>query len=204
MQTNPLSPLVTAAIETAINTLLKESPEQGRRIARLNGQILQLDLQELGQSLVFIFSQQVDVLACFEGEPDCRLSLSLSVLPQLRNQSNITTLIKQDKIELEGDIKLAQQFAELLHAIRPDLEEWLSRYTGDIMAHTLVQGARDVGSWLQSQAGRQQRHLAEVLTEEWRIAPPPLEVAHFCDQVEALQGDLKRLESRLNQLLEQA
>lgn len=199
-----LAPFATAAIETAINRLIQDSPEHGRRVARLKGQVLQLHLKELDQDLIFIFSQQVDVLACYEGEPDCRLSLSLAVVPLLRDHSNITTLIKQEKIELDGDLKLAQSFADLLQAIRPDLEEWLSRYTGDIVAHTLVQGARDTGNWLKRQAGRHQRHLAEVLTEEWRMAPPPLEVAHFCDQVESLASDAARAEVRLKQLLEKA
>jgi ubiquinone biosynthesis protein UbiJ len=199
-----LAPFATAAIETAINRLVKENPEHGRRVTRLKGQVLQLHLKELDQDLIFVFSQQVDVLARYEGEPDCRLSLSLAVLPQLRDHSNITTLIKQEKIELDGDLKLAQSFADLLQAIRPDIEEWLSRYTGDIVAHTLVQGVRDTGNWLRQQAGRHQQHLAEVLTEEWRMAPPPLEVAHFCDQVEELHSDMTRLETRLKQLLEKA
>ncbi len=80
------------------------------------------------------------MLAEYEGQPDCYLSLNLSALPELREQSNITKLIKQDKLILEGDIQLAQKFAQLMTDCKPDLEEWLSRVTGDVVAHTLVQG----------------------------------------------------------------
>lgn len=82
------------------------------------------------------------MLGNYEGQPDCYLSLNLSVLPELRDQANITRLIKQDKLELEGDIQLAQKFSQLMTDCKPDIEEWLSRVTGDVVAHTLVQGTK--------------------------------------------------------------
>lgn len=197
-----LDPMATAAVETALNTLIKESPEHGKKLLRLKGQVLQIHLIEINKTLTFIFSQQVDVLAKYEGTPDCYLSLHLSALPDLRNESNITRLIKQEKIELEGDIKLVQSFSQLLKDIKPDLEEKLSLYTGDIVAHSVVQGAKDLGCWVKKQAKKHENHLAQVLTEEWKIAPPPLEVAFFCDQVDGVKSQVEVLESRLNKLLE--
>ncbi len=198
----PFDPLVTAAIETSINTLINDDPELVRRLARLKGQVIQVHLKELNKTLTFIFSQQVDVLANYEDQPDCYLSLNLSVLPELRDQSNITKLIKQDKLILEGDIQLAQKFSQLMNDCKPDIEEWVSRLTGDVVAHTVVQGVKGVGSVLQSRLNKHQNHLAQVLTEEWRVAPGPLEVAHFCDQVDDVKSLASQLERRLNQLVE--
>ncbi|EKO3519201.1 SCP2 domain-containing protein [Vibrio fluvialis] len=198
----PFEPLITAVIESSLNTLIKDDPELGRRLARLKGQVIQVHLKELNKTLTFIFSQQIDVLANYEGEPDCYLSLNLSVLPELREQANITKLIKQDKLVLEGDIQLAQKFSQLMTDCKPDIEEWLSRVTGDVVAHTVVQGAKNVGALLSAQVSKHQNHLAQVLTEEWRVAPGPLEIAYFCDQVDDVKSQAARLESRLNQLLE--
>ena len=200
----PFEPLVTAVIETSLTTLINDDPELGRRLARLKGQVIQVHLKELNKTLTFIFSQQIDVLANYEGEPDCYLSLNLSVLPELREQANITKLIKQDKLILEGDIQLAQKFAQLMTDCKPDLEEWLSRATGDVVAHTLVQGVKNVGGFVAKQATKHQNHVAQVLTEEWKIAPAPLEVAHFCDQVDDVKSSAARLEAKLNALLEKA
>ncbi len=172
----PFEPLVTAVIETTLNTLINDDPELGRRLSRLKGQAIQVHLKEVNKTLTFIFSQQIDVLANYEGEPDCYLSLNLSVLPELRDQSNITKLIKQDKLVLEGDIQLAQKFSQLMTDCKPDVEEWLSRLTGDVVAHTLVQGANNVGQFVQSRFAKHQSHLAQVITEEWKLAPPPLEI----------------------------
>ncbi|EPR4991114.1 ubiquinone biosynthesis accessory factor UbiJ [Vibrio navarrensis] len=200
----PFAPLITAAIETTLNVLFKDNPDLQRRLLRLKGQVIQIHLKELNQTLTFVFSQQIDVLADYEGQPDCYLSLNLSVLPQLREQANITRLIKQDQLVLDGDIQLAQKFAQLMTDAKPDVEEWLSRVTGDVVAHSAVQGARNVGEFLRAQVKKHQNHLGQVLTEEWRVAPGPLEVAHFCDQVDDLQSATAQLEARLTRLLEKA
>lgn len=200
----PFDPLVTAAIETTLNTLIKDDPQLVRRMARLKGQVIQVEMKELGKRLTFVFSQQVDVLAQYEGVPDCFLSLNLTVLPELREQSNITRLIKQDKLELEGDIQLSQNFAKLLTDAKPDIEEWLSRLTGDVVAHTLVSGVKQSLGWLQKSGQNKQNQLAQALTEEWLIAPAPLEIAHFCDQVDDISKQYAELEIRFQRLLEQA
>ena len=186
----PFEPLVTAAIELTLNTLINDDPELGRRLARLKGQVIQVHLKELNKTLTFVFSQQIDVLANYEGQPDCYLSLNLSVLPELREQSNITKLIKQDKVILEGDIQLAQKFSQLMTDCKPDIEEWLSRVTGDVVAHSLVQGVSNLGQFVKAKADKHQNHLAQVITEEWKLAPAPLEIAHFCDQVDDVRSCL--------------
>ncbi|HAV6897330.1 TPA: SCP2 domain-containing protein [Vibrio vulnificus] len=200
----PFEPLITAVIETSLNVLLKDNPDLEKRLLRLKGQVIQVHLQELNKTLTFIFSQQIDVLANYEGQPDCYLSLKLAVLPELREQANITKLIKQDKLILEGDIQLAQKFAQLITDAKPDVEEWVSRVTGDVIAHSLAQGVKNVGGFVGRQAKKQQHHLAQVITEEWRLAPGPLEVAYFCDQVDEVKSELARLEARLQKLLEKA
>ncbi len=198
----PATPLITASIETVLNRLIQDDPTLVRQLARLKGKVVQLQVKEVALTFTFIFSQQVDVLADYEGEPDCYLSLSLAILPQLKEQANITQLIKQDKLVLEGDMQLAQQFAQLLTDSKPDLEEWLSRITGDVVAHTVVSGIKSVGHTLQSSFEKHQSHLAQVITEEWKLAPGPLEVAHFCDQVEVLSGQCTEIEARFNALAE--
>ncbi|MCC4236662.1 SCP2 domain-containing protein [Vibrio anguillarum] len=200
----PFEPLVTAAIETTLNTLIQDDPELVRRLSRLKGQVIQVHLKEFNKTLTFIFSQQIDVLAAYEGESNCYLSLNVSILPELREQANITQLIKQDKLVLEGDIQLAQKFAQLITDCKPDVEEWLSRLMGDVLAHALVQGVKDIGQALQSQRSKHQNHLSQVLTEEWRLLPSSLEVAYFCDQVDDLNSQAARIEAKIQHLLEQA
>ncbi|MDX1303917.1 SCP2 domain-containing protein [Photobacterium sp.] len=194
---------VTGAVETSLNKLLKDDPDSLRRLARLRGKVISVTINEFGKKLIFIFSQQIDVLAAYEGDVDCQLALNLSVLPELRRKANLTRLIKADKLAVEGDIQLAQQFSTLLSGLKPDFEEKLSHYTGDIVAHTVVDGAKSGIRFIQRGVERCQRDLAEVITEEWKLVPQALEVAYFADQVDDLKSDCARLEARFNQLLEQ-
>jgi ubiquinone biosynthesis protein UbiJ len=56
--------------------------------------------------------------------------------------------------------------------------------------------------FIQRGVERRQRDLAEIITEEWKLAPQALEIAYFADQVDDLKSDFSRLEARFNQLLE--
>ena len=198
----PFEALITAAVESSMNILVNDDPELVRRLSRLKGQVIQVHLRELNKTLTFVFSQKIDVLAAYEGEPDCYLSLNLASLSELREQSNITQLIKQDKLTLEGDIQLAQKFSQLLSDCKPDIEEWLSRITGDVVAHNLVQSASGLRKFAKRRAEKHTNHLAQVITEEWRLAPSSLEVAHFCDQVDDVASWTARVEAKLNKLMD--
>ncbi|MCL9782877.1 SCP2 domain-containing protein [Vibrio sp. S4M6] len=200
----PLKQLATALIETSLNAVVQDDPELSRRLSRLKGKTIQVLVRELDMTMTFVLSQQqIDVLSQYEGAPDCYLSFQLSDLRELRDQANITKLIKQDKLILEGDVQLVQKFAQLITDCKPDIEEWLSRITGDVVAHTVVQGAKDAGSFLRGRFHKHQDHLSQVLTEEWRFLPGALEVAHFCDQVDEVKSASANLEVRLKKLLEQ-
>ncbi|KJF80321.1 SCP2 domain-containing protein [Photobacterium angustum] len=198
----PLDAFVTGTVETSLNQLLKDDADSQRRLARLRGKVISVTLNEFSKTLYFVFSHQIDVLAGFEGEVDCQLALNLSVLPELRQQANLTQLIKADKLALDGDLQLAQHFSTLLSGLKPDVEEKLSQYTGDVVAHTLVSSVKSWSRFIRQGVKNRQRDLAEVITEEWQLLPQPLEMVHFYDQVDDLKSDVARFEARLNQLLE--
>lgn len=198
----PIDAFVTGAIETALNQLVKDDVDSQRRLSRLRGKVISVTLNEFGKTLYFIFSQQIDVLAAYEGDVDCQLALNLSVLPELRQHANLTQLIKADKLSLEGDLQLAQHFSSLLSGLKPDIEEKLSHYSGDIVAHTMVSSVKSSGQFIQQRLLKRQQNLAQTLTEEWKLLPQPLEIAYFADQVDDLKSATACLEARLNQLLE--
>ncbi|MFQ2369605.1 ubiquinone biosynthesis accessory factor UbiJ [Aeromonas enteropelogenes] len=193
----PMDAMVTAVIETSLNRLLELDKQSPERLRKLTGKVLKLELREL-KPLWFVFSdRRLDVLARYEGEADAVLSLSLTALSLLKDPSALTRYIREEKLDLSGDPQLVQAFSVLLGELDIDWEEELSRYTGDVMAHTLLRGARQARSLVGRELCRSQRQLAEYLTEEIRLAPGPLEVASFNDDVEVLAQQLKAVELRL-------
>ena len=159
----PMDAMVTAVIETSLNQLLaldKQSPE---RLRKLTGKVLKLELREL-KPLWFVFSERrLDVLARFEGEADAVLSLSLTALGLLKEPSALTRYIREEKLDLSGDPQLVQAFSALLGELDIDWEEELSRYTGDVLAHTLLRGASQARRLLGRELCRSQRQLAARL-----------------------------------------
>lgn len=194
----PLDTLITAMVETSLNALIRQDAQSLQNLARLKGKILRIRLTDINKQLVFVFSQQIDVLAEFEGDLDCELALPISSAHKLKDKANLTSLIKQDLLHLEGDIDVIQQFSTLLSQLDVDIEQWLSHYTGDVFAHTLVRGVEKIAKSVKQTHKKQQAYISELLIEEWRIAPGALEMACFVDKVDDIQKQVVDLELRLN------
>lgn len=131
----PFKPLVTAGIETALNTFLWRDKALKPARQRLLGKVLRVELKELSTPVVLVFSErQVDVLGTWEGDADCTVITRLSVLPQLRNRQQLTALIRSGDLEVQGDLQVVQNTVALCDLAEFDPAELLAPYTGDIVA----------------------------------------------------------------------
>lgn len=198
-----IMPVLTAALETALNQLLFRDRSMKAARQRLHGKTLRIDIAELRAPLVLIFSEQrLDVVSQWASTPDCRLVTQLSALIQLRDRQQLSALMRSGELTLEGDIQVAQQFIALLDLAEIDPAEWLSPYLGDIAAERLSQTARKTVSAVSGFLCRQRHYLSETLTEEWRLLPGKLEATWFGDEVEALDRAVDALSERLSKLEE--
>ena len=194
----PLDNLVCGLLETGVNKLhqLDSSAKQKRKA--LDGTIVGVSLKEINKPLYFVISnQQIDLLSCYEGQPDCFIRLNFLALIELQDNHQLTNLIKSGQLEVDGDIKIVQQFAELLTEMDIDWEEHLANKVGDILAHKIVYHAKQCKKVLAKQANKAHKQLAEIITEELKLAPGPLEVAYFCDQVSDIEKQVAALEKQL-------
>lgn len=197
----PVTPMITAGIEGALNAFLYRDRALKSARQRLQGKVLRVALREFSTPLILIFSErQVDVLGQWEGETDCSVTTRLSVLPELRNRQQLTALIRRGDLEVEGDIQVVQNFASLMDLAEFDPAELLPPYIGDIAAEGLSKVFRSGARIVKKSVGRNQRYLAEAVTEEWRMAPGSLEVAWFAEETDALARSLDALISRLDTL----
>ncbi|WP_276641720.1 ubiquinone biosynthesis protein UbiJ [Siccibacter turicensis] len=197
----PFTPLITAGIEGVLNTFLYQPRALKSPRQRLQGKVLRVALQEFSSPLVLVFSEhQVDVLAQWEGEADCSVITRLSVLPKLRDKQQLTALIRSGELEVQGDIQVVQNFSSLLDLAEFSGEELLAPYIGDVAAQGLGNVVAGGVKALTRRAKRNERYVAEALTEEWRLAPGPLEVAWFSEETSALARAVDTLTSRLEKL----
>ena len=68
---------------------------------------------------------------------DVDITLNKKAFLSLFNGASFEELIENDEIEINGSIKTAQQLADLMALSSIDIEELVSQYTGDIIAHQL-------------------------------------------------------------------
>jgi len=105
--------------------------------------------------------------------------------------------IRAGGMEVKGDAEVAEGFRRLLEAARPDLEEELSRFTGDAPAHYAARFAREALDFGQRASDILARNVAEYLTEESRDLPVRLEAEEFIEGVDRLRESVDRLEARV-------
>ncbi|MFT6926347.1 MAG: ubiquinone biosynthesis protein UbiJ [Psychromonas sp.] len=194
----PLDKLVCGLLETTVNKLQQLDSSALQRRKQLNGTIIGVALKEINKPLYFVIStQQIDILSEYEGQADCFIRLNISALKELQNNHQLTHLIKTEQLEVDGDIQVVQRFARLLTEMDIDWEEHFSGVIGDVLAHKLYYQFKQCRQNVSSQFKKIEKHSAEYLIEELKIAPGPLEVVYFCEQVNDLKKQTDDLEKRL-------
>lgn len=108
-----------------------------------------------------------------------------------------TKSIRAGGMDVRGDAEVAEGFRRLLEAARPDLEEELSRFTGDVAAHYLARFARDTADFGRRAGDAFARNVSEYLSEESRDVPARVEVEEFLEGVDRFRESVDRLEARV-------
>lgn len=198
------------AIEAAINQALKLALNSKELILPLVGKRCIVHLQELEFTFAFQFSSEyVDVMALPPVEQamlddmlinECYISVSLFALPELKQTSQLTKLIKQNKLDFYGDLGIAQKFSQVISDIEFDFEESLSAYVGDAGAYTLISQSEKLQSYAKKQHKLLMNMLSDAALEEKPIAVRPIILVNFIEEVRQLKMDTDRFEAKLNLL----
>lgn len=198
----PLTNLLCGLLETGINQLHQLDSSAAAKRKQLNGTIIGVRLKEVNISLYFVISnQQIDLLSQFEGTADCFIHLNLSALSKLQDNHQLTRLIKSEELEVDGDIQLVQQFAQLLTNMEIDWEEHLSHKIGDVAAHKVCYHLKQFHQASTQQCHKIQKQTALFITDELKMAPGGLEVAYFCEQVKTTEHKAALLLAKLDKQL---
>jgi len=127
-------------LEQALNYLI----DQGNAdLGALNGKTLYFSLEDLPLNVNFVCTNdRIFVTTDTSADADVDIKLKSSVFLALFQGKDLTELLRQDKIVIHGDVKTAQLLVDLLQQLDIDLEEALSKYTGDIIAHQVGKMAK--------------------------------------------------------------
>ncbi|WP_394130189.1 SCP2 domain-containing protein [Shewanella maritima] len=202
MQVNHLAILACAAIETGFSLLPPQAQAQYQKQKALQGKVFCFQLSQLSWPIYFVFAKQIQVFSQYSGEVDVAVHADASTLYQVSEGANLTELIKQDKLKLEGDLQLLQSFSQFLQLVEFDFAEPLSKYIGDAPTHFAIEH----GKWLSNQAKRiaskSWDHIGQLTTEEYQLAIHKINFVHFCDNIETLEKQTDDIAKRIDKIRE--
>ncbi len=190
-----------ALLEQAVNAALALDPDTGRRLARLQGKTIAMELSGTGITLTLqpTLDGKLRLMGDFDGEIDTTLRGAPFAL--LRISTGRTGEAMFDGgVEIDGDVELGQQIQRVFEQLDIDWEEHLSRLTGDIIAHQIGNTLRDLFAWGRRSAEHLGRDGADYLQEESDTLPVEWEVAEFIKGVDTLRSDVDRIEARVKRL----
>ena len=119
-----------APLEIALNRYLAEDPEVLARLQPFDGEVLALQLRELGfTAFLLAHAQGFQVLGEWP-EPRATVTTSLPVLGRmLLSEDKGRSLVLEGEIVIDGDSDFAQAIMDILRDTDFDPEEVFSRHT---------------------------------------------------------------------------
>lgn len=195
-----LQQLAHSFIEPLINNLLKDDASAKEKLNKLNDKSFAVQLTNLSIQLKLSVNNHKLMLSNNIESADCKVITTSDQLKQLSDASQLTKLIKQDKLELEGDLAIAQAFSGLLMDNDINWQNALAKYVGDGMAHRIVEKAENLATLFRNKSTDANYTMSALLTDELKVAPTEQEVSLFSNQVDALSAQVDRLSAQLTQL----
>jgi len=201
-----VSQVLASTLEMLINKTLALSANDSS-LEKLSEKTLTLILEELGYPLSFTVcnaatSAQIIVTTLTE-RADCTINTSISTLRELKAEQQITELIKQNKLDLIGDIKVAQQFASLAENLDIDWQSELANYIGDIPTYKLTQLGQRLSSKVQFATKQIKADASEYIVHEKRLVVTRSQVEQFNQQVSEVEKQVDELSQRISRLINQ-
>ena len=180
----------------ALNHLLAQQAWAAERLRIFAGQSAEFRNPPFPDLRVTVLENGFLDLARSDSAASLVVKLRSSALPLLlaRNESALR------EVEIEGSAEFANTVQHLFRHLTWDVEEDLSKFLGDVVAHRLVSQAKTLVAWQREAATRLAENLAEYWTEEQPLLARAPDVEKFKRDVDVLRADAERIEKRIERL----
>lgn len=195
--------MLAAALEAAINRVLALDPDAGEGIRRLQGKLLQVDLEGLGIALFLDFDFGSVLVAADSGgrEADTRVSGSPVALFALAAPEELGDWgAPGSGVRIEGDATLARDIGKLFNALDLDWPEALADLLGDTLGYQVASGLQQGAAALRQAAASAADVATRYFREERGWLATREEVRTFGQAVDELGDAVDRLQAQLDEL----
>jgi ubiquinone biosynthesis protein UbiJ len=188
-----------ASAEALLNRCIDSSAQAAAVARRLQGTSLQIDIEGMTRIRASAHHGRLALVAGDDSATDAALSGSLPALLQLfkggANRGSTTPAA-----QIRGDAEIANRYRELFVLARPDPEEELSRWIGDLPARRVSLFAERTLAFVRRARRTAGENIAEFLQEEGRDLVNRTELDEFLRGVDELRETADRIEARLGRL----
>lgn len=193
--------LLSATIEQLLNRVIELDSQLVNSLAKTSRQQFSIEVTDLKLAFTFLFDgKKFIILPAVSEQSDCFVSADINTLLALKQPENVTQLIRSGKLNLEGDLHLAQNYSKAFSKIDIDWADHLSQYLGDGPAYTLTNFLQNAKLQSEQQIVYSKNTLTTLLQDELRVSIHPLEAQLFKQQCRHLQQDVAQLEQRISML----
>ncbi|GAB3674340.1 hypothetical protein GCM10028792_11060 [Salinisphaera aquimarina] len=188
------------AIEIALNKYVASDERALARCRDLAGRALEVRFSDLAFRLAFVAEQHgLQVRAAAEGEADVALTGTSAAFGRILFSGGRDGLTGGG-LRIEGDIGVAQRFADLFSSVDFDVTDIIDARLGPVPAYFVGKGLRGARSLLSRAMRELPEQAAEYLREETRDVIGAWEHEKFVTAVETLRDDSERLDARMRRL----
>lgn len=191
---------LTEALETSINHVLKQDPATLEKFASMQGKVIAFEMTDLDLTLyIFPHNEGVQVKYLYDGKADTTLQGNTLAFVNM-SLGDATESFFSGDVRIKGEIELGQRFKRILDKLDLDWEEWLSGYTGDLVAFKAGSFIRSFSSWGKSTLETLELDAHEYIQDEGQLSPHSSELEEFTSNINQLRNDTARLETRISRL----
>jgi ubiquinone biosynthesis protein UbiJ len=189
------------AAERLLNRWIAESTPARRQLRDIEGKSLGVEFRGLPLRIVLAADgEQLTISESSTGGTDAVIRASFFDFLELTGPDALERF-KRTGAELEGEVGVAEAFANVFARARPDAEAELARLVGGVPAHELCALGNVIGGWGRRVGTVIEANVADYLHDEADAAPRGLELGSFYAAVEDLRDDVERFEQRLERVI---
>jgi len=191
-------PLI-AALDKALTAYLQHDPDSTQKLAVLENKLIALELRGINITIYFVADNgQLHLRSFADDSPDTTISATPLALAELAFKQNADQALFGGHMTITGDTDAGQALQDILAGVDIDWEEQLSGLVGDVTAHQLGRGLRNLFHWGKTSKASIEADVSELLLHEVNLLPQKRDVEQFLDDVDTLRADLERFSIRLD------
>ena len=193
-----------STIEFAVNQALALNINGNNVLSALEQKTLTILLTELGFPLSFSINENNFLVTSLTERSDCTVNTSVKTLLELKKEQQITELIKQEKLDVQGDIKVAQLFANIAESLEIDWQSEIAKHIGDIPTNKLSQFGKNLAKKFNFATQQIQADASEWLVHEKRLVVTSSQVHDFSRQVSDIARQVDIISERIQKIADKA